>query len=504
MHMRSLLGCLAVACAALLGTGVAAQAKVRAPRAALGTLDWNVLMIVLDDVGSDKLHLFDDVAAPPYPRTPRIDALAEGGIKFRNFYANPLCSLSRACLLTGRYGFRTGMGANTEVWRLPDSEVLLPELLRTGLPPERAYACGAFGKWHVGKLDPAHAVTNGFHRFYGSLINAYQHFDWDKIEHDEGGSPSAPIPTTTWSASVVRSDAVSWINAQTQPFFAYVAFNPPHDEWQVPPLALLSDLTRAELAGFAEGQTAVGNDQRKLFYRAMLEAVDTEIGNLVDGIDPILLERTMIFVVCDNGSDHRVIEPPHQPSHGKASGYQLGIRVPMIVSGPLVPTPVPPGGHECSQLVEAVDLWRTIRDIAGADETLAFQSAGLVPPFPWLDSQSFLPVILNPAAKGVNEWVFSEIFAPAGPYLTSMCLRVHLRAITDGEYKYMRWVMKEQGTPRCALPRYTHELYHLASDPHETTNLLHGPLTPQDREALQGLRIQMDVLSSAPGKLGRR
>src|SRR5262245_59720545 len=253
--MRSVLVCLAAAWAAL-GTALAAQERTHAR---VSPLPWNVLMIVLDDVGSDKLQLFDDVAAPPYPRTPRIDALAQSGIKFRNFYAYSLCSASRACIQTGRYGFRTGMGANTEVWRMPDSEVLLPELLRTGLPTDRAYHCGAFGKWHLGKTDPTHAVTNGYNRFYGSLLNAYQHFDWDKIEHDEGSPPSSPIHVTTWSASVVRSDALSWINAQTQPFFAYVAFNPPHDDWQVPPLALLSGQTQAELVGYAEGQTAVGN-----------------------------------------------------------------------------------------------------------------------------------------------------------------------------------------------------------------------------------------------------
>jgi arylsulfatase A-like enzyme len=332
------------------------------------------------------------------------------------------------------------------------------------------------------------------------VINAYQHFDWKKIEHDEGSPSSAPIPITTWSASVARSDAVSWINAQTQPFFAYVAFNPPHDEWQVPPLALLSDATRAELAGFEEGKTAIGNVERKLFYRAMLEAVDTEIGNLLDGIHPFQRQRTMVFVVCDNGSDRRVIQAPHGPLHGKASGYELGIRVPMIVSGPLVPRPVPDGGHECTRLVEAVDLWRTIGAIAGADETLAFQNAGLSPPHPWIDGESFLPLILDPSAPGAKEWVFAEIFNPPGPYENSICLRQHLRAITDGEYKYIRWVDKPLGTPRCAPPQNVHELYRLKTDPHETTNLLLGPLTPEERSALRDLRTRMDVLSSAPGK----
>jgi arylsulfatase A-like enzyme len=495
----NLLGCLALG--ALLASEPSAQSRARA---STGAPAWNVLLIVLDDVGSDKLSLFDDVAAPPYARTPRLDALAQGGIRFRSFYADSLCSPTRACIQTGRYGFRTGMGANSEAWRLPDSEVLLAELLRAGLTPERAYACGAFGKWHIGRQDPAHAVGNGYERFRGTLANAYNHFDWEKIEHDEGGAPSAPIPVTTFSASVVRSDAVSWINSQTRPFFAYVAFGPPHREWRVPPLALVSAATQAELAGFPEGKEAANGVERRLFYRAMLEAVDTEIGNLIDGLDPLQLQRTMVFVVCDNGSVKDVIQAPHDSDHGKSTGFQLGIRVPMIVSGPLVAQPVPPGGHLCDRLVEAVDLWPTIGAIAGADETLAFQNAGHLPPYPLVDGRSFLPLILDPGAPGANEWVFSELFSPAGPYMTSMCLRQHLRALTDGEYKYVRTVVKEQGTPRCALPQYTHELYRLTTDPHETTNLLLGPLTAEDAAALLALRTRMDVLSSAPGRIGWR
>ena len=465
----------------------------------------NILMIVLDDTGSDKLQRFDFLNAPPYARTPCIDALASGGILFKRFYTNPICSPTRALLQTGRYGFRNGMGANSEVYRLPDSELFLAELLRYGFPAGSGYRCGAFGKWHIGMQDAAHAVTNGYHRFYGHLLNTPNHYSWSKFEHDEGSAPVGPFTVTRWEPTEVREDAVDWITAQGEPFFAYVAFNPPHREWQVPPFATLSAQTQAELAGYTEGQIGVSTSDRQLFFRAMLESVDTEIQNLLDGIGPTLLANTMIFVVCDNGSERRVVQLPHLSEHGKPSGYELGIRVPLILSGPLVAQPVPAGGHVVSELVEAVDLWTTIAELTGADVELAFQNAGNAAPYPRIDGKSLVPLILDPTADGPNEWAFSDLFAPAGPYTNTLCLRVHLRSITDGEYKYMRWVDKmSAGLPDCALLPYHDEFYHLPTDPSETNNLLLGTLTPSQQAIFEHLSLTMEHLSSKPGKISPR
>src|SRR5688572_7705618 len=128
------------------------HAPLHAQQSPSGTMQHdalNVLVIVLDDVGSDKLALFDDVDAGPYARTPRLDELASGGIRFHGFYVNPVCSATRALLQTGRYAFHTGMGTNADSYRLPDSELFLAELLRSGFPAERTYRSGAFGKWHI-------------------------------------------------------------------------------------------------------------------------------------------------------------------------------------------------------------------------------------------------------------------------------------------------------------------------------------------------------------------
>lgn len=464
----------------------------------------NVLMIVLDDVGFDKLERFDYLSAPPYARTPCLDALADGGISFRNYYTNPLCSPSRAALHTGRYAFRTGMGFNAEIYRLPDSEVLLPELLRHGFPPGAGYRCGAFGKWHLSEFDATHPVTNGYHRFHGTMTNLLDHFSWSKYEQDEGSPLVGPLTISRWSATEVRENAVDWISAQSGPFFAYVAFNAPHREWQVPPFATLSAATQAELAGFVEGQGATTHDERKLVFRAMLESVDTEIQNLLDGIGPARLADTMVFVVCDNGSERQVVQLPHDKLHGKPSQYDLAARTPLIVSGPFVAQPVPPGGHVVTELVEAVDLWATIAELTGADVQLAFQNSGLSAPYPTLDSASILPLLLDPTAPGPNEWAFYDLFWPPGPYQSTLCLRMHLRGITDGEYKYIRWVDKTDVAPDCSMPRYTHEFYHLAADPGETSNLLLGALTPADQARFEDLRDTLNHLSSNPGFFMRR
>jgi arylsulfatase A-like enzyme len=236
----------------------------------------------------------------------------------------------------------------------------------------------------------------------------------------------------------------------------------------------------------------------------MLEAVDTDIGRLLEGIEPGKRARTMVFVVSDNGTEGDVVQAPHDPGHGKPSGYELAIRAPLIVAGPLVERPLPDGGQVCTRLIEDVDLWRTLAEITGANPESAFQRAGLTAPYPVLDSQSFLPLLRDPGGPGANPWAFTELFAPCGPYEDAMCLRVHLRTITDGEYKYMRWVQKHPNAPLCELPHYVSELYHLATDPEETDNLLLRALTPHEQAVYDYLRNEMDVLSSTSGHRKRR
>jgi arylsulfatase A-like enzyme len=321
------------------------------------------------------------------------------------------------------------------------------------------------------------------------MVNTNDHFTWTKVEYNQGwAAPNIVQVSNQWSADVVRRDAAEWINARplARPFFAYIAFNPPHNKVQVPAFQtqdgrdLLAPETLAELGSAQPGDSPVSDQQRELFYRAMIEAVDSEIGFLLDDIGRL---NTMIFVVGDNGTPLGVINHPHDPRHGKGTFYQHGIHVPMIVAGPLVPKVVPPEGHVCAALVDSVDLWSTIAKIAGAqlDE----------PPF--LDSISFLPLIKNPSAAGARPWSFSQLFAPAGPYSSVVDLTGHGRSITDGIYKYHRVVTNHvPGDPNID---YKHELYHILDDPEETYDFIENGLTPEASAALVTLSGQMDALS---------
>lgn len=594
----------------LLALGLALS-PAEGQQAAQNRLQPNILVIVLDDVGTDKLRLYGESDSPAYasapwcgaqanpldyPRTPTLEAIAAGqvpgmrggGIRFDRAYGAPICGPARACLTTGRYGFRTGLGVVDDGGvlrkRMPNEEVLLPELLRKGFPQaSRKYKSGAFGKWHLSALpvcDPVvasdfqHPVMNGFSLFQGTMTNIGaassnpgDHYNWTKVSAAPGStellryqvgsepllepfqfSASCTVPGTlfqttsaseeTYAATVTRQDAVQWINAQTQPYFAYVSFHAPHFPYQVPPFALLSPQTQAELSDpancggpFCAGQVAgtaspcgasTCNDltecqslQQRLFYNAMLEAVDTEIGNLLAQMSPGKRANTMVFVIADNGTPGVAVEGLlHDPSHGKTTVYELGVRVPMLAAGRMIP----PGQHESDALVHGVDLWRTLAQISGAQESLA---APLQP----LDSLSFANVLLDPGAPSARTEIFTQAFvvpgayAPteAGPYEAGcddshipgvyFCeprnLDGHARSLCDGRYKLL--VMEdspgmEVGPPGMpdVPPAYSEELYDLLLDPEETNDLVPllggDPILSAIRDQLRARMTQLSGL----------
>jgi arylsulfatase A-like enzyme len=502
----------------------------------------NVIVIVLDDVGTDKLEFYGETppdcpnapcdaqsncAAPPagcitpYPRTPNLDALRREGLWFDKAYAMPVCSATRACLQTGRYGLRTGIGNITSTtsvpgdYSLPNSEVLLPELLTGGFHgvPQMGvglpYRSGAFGKWHMTTSLPAdygHAVANGYDRFYGTIGNTTSQFRFTKIEHDEGSAvqtvsidgrfTTPPFDTSTWQASLATQDALDWILAQESSFLAYVSYSPPHTPVQVPPISRLSPETQCEItcAGLEAGDVlnpgADPIELLKLVYRAQLEAVDAEIGLLLQGLPTSVRRNTAVFVLGDNGTpSFQVDDPPHDTEHAKGSVYDLGVRVPLIVSGPHVPPPPTNDGWRSSALVSVVDIWLTIAELTGA-------KASRVVPLSQIDSVSFMPVLLDPLHPGNRTVVYSQTFLPNGilPLPEPSCYSLNRRSMTDGEYKYIRVQISLDATP-CGDPAYSEQLYHLPTDPEELTELISIGLTPEDALRMQILSAEMDAIS---------
>ncbi len=471
--------------------------------------EFNVILIVLDDLGTDQLKMYADDPGPPgycastqldSVRTPNLDALRADGILYTRCYVNPTCSPTRAALMTGRYGRRTGIGhainpSDIGGHVLADGEVFLPELLAALSP---TYRRGAFGKWHMTHYtgDDCHPSRNGFEVFEGVHGNPAKHYAWRKVSSTGGsgsctGSSTAEIPGVTgltpdesfWVAGVTRIDTVSWINGLgASPFFAYVNFAPPHAPWEVPPFSTLSALTAARLsyAGLEAGDEVPNNPSStaKLVYHAMTEAIDYEIDQILTGISPTVLARTMVLIVGDNGTVGEVIHNPALTSHGKRTLYELGTRVPMLVTGPLVG--ISSMGGTCRNLVEGVDFWRTIANICGVPNAAidAYMTGTTI------DSRSFLKTIITPSTPPARATAYFEAFKNTASPPAVLGVQ---RGVTDGTYRYI-YKVDDFGNP-------SEFFYHTAADPCEATNLLLGPpLTGADLAAYNALVAAMAAI----------
>lgn len=465
----------------------------------------NILLIVLDDLGTEKLSFYGQSAS--HPPTPRLAELRGRGILFTNAYANPVCATTRAMLQTGRFSFRTGMGTNPlDALTLNSQEVTLAEMLKAGFwAGPTGYRCGAFGKWHLtrtGTPDREHVCANGYDRFVGPIANNSNHFAWRRITDtptttaiDEpiGHAQIGPFDTTTYDASVACDAAVEWIAEQSSPFFAYVAFNPPHAPLQVPPFELLSAATVAEIEDEEEkyepGDIVLPSDEDDaLAYGWMIEAVDSEIGRLLDRIPEEKLKRTTIFVIGDNGTHASVAREPLAPDHAKGTVYQGGTRVPLLVTG----RGIAATSATCHGLVSAVDLWATFAALTNAQVGETFPGGdcgdGVI------DGVSFHHMLANPAASSLRETALVQLYAPVGCFEPAPFVpadkSTHDRGMTDGRFKYVRsW--------NDVTSVYDEEAYDLAADAYEELDLFPILLSlPQaDRETILALRDAIIELS---------
>lgn len=369
----------------------------------------NFLVIVLDDFGTDKLGAMKESPTPP--PTPRLDGLARDGVMFRNAYTYPTCSSSRTALLTGRYGRRNGMGGIVELddstWEVPLKEVLIPE----ALDRVTDYASAAVGKWHLSGFKTPHAfhhpLDQGFDHHRGCLGNlvltSKEYGRRGGFHQYERNVDGVPEWREGYATTDTTDDALHFARTLPQPWFLWVAYNAPHTPVQPPPKALRADKSAAS-------ETAE--------YRNVIAALDAEIGRLLDGIDPAVRADTTIVVVGDNGTDRAFVEPPFDPDHGKASLFEGGTGVPLLVVG----ANVKGRPRETQALVHAVDLFPTLVELAGGK-----------PDAERLDGVSFASVLRDPEATGDRRFVYTERFSPigGGPY------DVDMAAVRDDRYKLM-------------------------------------------------------------------
>ena len=217
----------------------------------------NVLLVIADDYGVDSMGLYaptQDVAP-----TPNLDALAANGVRFTNFWANPVCSPTRAALLTGRHGFRTGVGFPAGTNTIPLTEYTIADAMNSV-----GYHTGHIGKWHLGNGNSGPNLL-GWDHFEGLIGGGVQnYFNWTKVTN---GSAST---NTNYTTTEMTDNAISWINSKgNDPWFCWLAYNAPHTPFHVPPATLQT-----------QNVTAGSTNLQK--YKAAVEAMDTEIRSAVE------------------------------------------------------------------------------------------------------------------------------------------------------------------------------------------------------------------------------
>ena len=426
----------------------------------------NILFVIADDYGTDGNSLYNTNARASLPRTPNINSLYDSGVLFRNAYAYSTCSPSRSCLMTGRHGFRTGIGSAlgplSDV-ALQANELTIPEILTAH--PQLGYRHASIGKWHLGEQPTDPNVHGGWAHFSGSLHGGlddsvgHDYFQWSKTVN------GATTINTNYATTDNVNDALSWIQRQgTTNWFLWLAFNAPHDPFHKPPNYLHS------YEALPADQNSIDQNPRP-YFEAMTEAMDTELGRLFSHIDR---SNTVVIFIGDNGTPSDVIQPPFSSTHSKATLYEGGIRVPMIISGPVVANP----RRENTDLVHLVDIFATILELAGANLQQVLPTNTLS------DSRSLLPILTNGPVTP-RGWVLSETFRSSG-----LTPEEQGRAIRDDTFKLIR---RKSGTE---------EFYNLLADPYETTNLLRNALTAEQSTHYSALTATLAKLQNVPQVTG--
>ncbi len=397
----------------------------------------NVVVLLADDMGIGDVGCYECTDI----KTPHLDALAAAGVRFTNYYsAAPVCSPSRAALLTGRYPIRAGVPSNCSS-KPGDPGMPADEITFAELAAKRAYATAIVGKWHLGFSSDTRPNAQGFDFFFGhhaGCIDYYSHmFYWQTpYHHDLYRNRTEVREEGRYMTDLIVREATQFIDAhRAGPFLLYVAFNAPHYPTQAP-----ERLCRqyAHLKG------------PRAAYAPLVAGLDEAVGRIVDRLRTLGLDRdTLVFFTSDNGPS---IEDRANGGGGSAgpfrghkfSLFEGGIRMPAILVWP----GTVPANETREQLAIAMDLFPTIAEAIGADPP-----AGRT-----LDGKSWLPLLKDRAAAG-----HETLFWAQG----------NQAAVRQGRWKLVRNGLDAEGPGRQAPLTGDDAVFlaDLTADPSERSNL---------------------------------
>lgn len=400
----------------------------------------NVILLIADDLSPDYLGFYENHqdTAP----MPNIRKLLAKGVRFTNAWSNPLCSATRAGMLTGRYSFRTGVGAVVGGGGgvLNVNEMSIPKLLKIYKP--NGIATANIGKWHLQSPMPMSNLNSpnvmGYDYFAGNFIGQLaDYYNWTKVTN------GVSTTVTTYATTETINDAITWIGSQNnKPYFLWLAFNAPHTPFHLPPAGLHSYTNLS-------GTTQDINMNPKSYFKASIEALDTEIGRLFAYLEANKqLDSTDIVFIGDNGNARQTAQIANL-DRAKGTIYEYGVTVPFIIAGPSVVNP----GRVSDALVQTTDLFATIVELLGFENW-----QGEIATDKPVDSKSILPLVKDQSAS-IRPWAFTEVF-------TTVPGSVDGKTMRNQTYKLLQFDVDGH-----------QEFYNLELDPLEVNNLLNGSLS---------------------------
>lgn len=426
----------------------------------------NIVVILADDLGWNSVGYHNEEF-----QTPHIDSLVASGITLNRFYVAPMCSPTRAGMMTGRYPIRFGCArAVIPPYRdfgLPTSEVTLPEMLSTLGYKNR----GIFGKWHLGhRRAKWHPLAQGFTHFHGHYNGAIDYFDLSRDGVHDWHVGYDSLDEQGYATDLIANAAAKWIRQSVEsdaPYFCYVPFNAPHSPYQAPEEAI-------EQYGDLPEATDRDGKHREI-YKAMIGRMDEGIGRILQAVENSgESDNTIVWFFSDNGGVGN-LQDINKPLKGsKLTVFEGGIRVPACVRWPAKI----PAKNSTDVVCGYIDLLPTLVAIAGGECSKLSEQT--------IDGIDLTSVFAEPAASVAERSWFSY-------HGQSGVSSEHL-AIVDKGWKLV--VNGPQLTDVKQLKDGSHQvrLYHLEQDLNETNNLV----KEKPREVTQLAKQLIDHRSLQP------
>lgn len=378
----------------------------------------NVIILFVDDMGYADIEPFGNKTL----RTPNLQRFAQEGMRFTNFYATPVCSMSRACLLTGSYSARVSMPGvifpQNRIGLHPD-EITFAEVAKT-----RGYATMMIGKWHLGHQPEFLPTHQGFDQYFGLPYS-------NDMMQSRNGYPPLPlyrntqvIETEPDQSQLTRrytEEAIKFLEAkQAEPFLLYLPYTMIH-----------APVAASERFKGKSAEGLVGDS---------IEEIDWSVGQIMETLRRLKIdEQTLVIFTSDNGPDRR----PAPPFSGnKTTNLEGGVREPCLMRWP----GHIPAGTTCDKIAGNIDVLPTLTRVFGAE----------LPKDRIIDGRDLSALLADPNASAGRD---THLYFNAGQ---------KLEAIRQGKWKlFLLNPAKRKGEPTREIPA----LYDVTTDQAELTNV---------------------------------